>query len=177
MEYHKIDTERMTLSAIKDEDYPKLIEMLGTPSVMEWLFGVRPMTYDEAHRFVQECFTFGPSPSGLGVLRVKKSDEFAGFAGLLPCRYLYEDDFELGFALMESQWGQGYATEIGLAQISYGFAHFNVRRLLGLAHPQNTASLRALEKIGMRRIKLINTDQRGPRCVYAIYNQPESRRL
>jgi hypothetical protein len=42
-------------------------------------------------------------------------------------------------------------------------------RLLGLVHPQNIASMRALEKIGMTLLKTIHIiDQRGPRCLYII---------
>ncbi|HEX2966449.1 MAG TPA: GNAT family N-acetyltransferase [Syntrophorhabdaceae bacterium] len=163
-----IETARLVLCKIRSDDATGLTSMLSNPVVMKWLFGLGPMTDDEARRFIEEYFTFGRSLSGLGVLRVKSSDEFVGFAGLLPCRYLYEDDYEIGFALTQEHWGKGYATEIGTAQIAYGFDTFKVRRLLGLAHPQNTASLKTLEKIGMKPIKLINTDKRGPRCVYAI---------
>jgi RimJ/RimL family protein N-acetyltransferase len=57
-----------------------------------------------------------------------------------------------------------------MAQITFGFKNFDVPRLLGLAHPQNVASLRALEKIGMKLSKTIHTDERGPRCLYIIKN-------
>ncbi len=171
MDDNRIETERLILCGKKSNDEMRLANMLGNQTVMKWLFGVGPMDNDEATRFIREYFTFGKSQSGLGVLRVKESNDFAGFAGLLPCRYLYEDDYELGFALVPEHWGKGYATEIGKAQISYGFGTFDVRRLLGLAHPQNAASLKALEKIGMKPLKMINTDQRGPRCVYALYDR------
>ena len=163
-----IETERLVLRELRDSVMEPLMEMLSAPLVMRWLFGAAPMTVDEARRFVSENFTFGKQAYGLGVLCTKETDHFVGFAGLLPCRYLYEDDFELGFALREDSWGKGYATEIGAAQVEYGFKNFDVTRLLGLAHPQNIASLRTLEKIGMKLIKTIHTDQRGPRCLYII---------
>ena len=168
MHTRTIETERLVLREIRDADVPPLVEMLSAPVVMRWLFGIAPMTADEVRRFINEYFVFGKQAHGLGVLCTRKTESFVGFAGLLPCRYLYEDDFELGFALREDSWGKGYATEIGAAQIAYGFSSFDVRRVLGLAHPQNTASLRALEKIGMKLLKTINTEQRGPRCLYII---------
>jgi [ribosomal protein S5]-alanine N-acetyltransferase len=168
MHAHTIKTKRLLLRELRDADLPMLMEMLSAPMVMRWLFGSGPMLDDEANNFINENFVFGKQAHGLGVLCVRETNAFIGFAGLLPCRYLYEDDFELGFALREDAWGKGYATEIGAAQITYGFKNFEASRLLGLAHPQNTASLKALEKIGMKLLKLINTDQRGPRCVYCI---------
>ncbi len=163
-----IETKRLTLRELRNNDVSQLIEMLSDPPVMRWLFGSGPMTDDEARSFIDENFIFGKQIYGLGVLCVRDTEYFVGFAGLLPCRYLYEDDFELGFALRGESWGKGYATEIGIAQIEYGFKNFDVRRLLGLVHPKNMASRSALEKIGMKLIKTIHTDERGPRCVYMI---------
>jgi [ribosomal protein S5]-alanine N-acetyltransferase len=165
---HTIETKRLVLRELRDSDMQPLVEMLSTPLVMRWLFGTGPMTVDEARRFINENFTFGKQVNGLGVLCIKETGCFAGFAGLLPCRYLYEDDFELGFALQEDSWGKGYATEIGAVQVEYGFKNFDVRRLLGLVHPRNTASRRTLEKIGMKLFKTIHTEERGPRCIYII---------
>jgi [ribosomal protein S5]-alanine N-acetyltransferase len=168
MHAHTIETERLILRELRDGDTQPLLEMLSAPSIMRWLFGTAPMTADEARHFINENFIFGKQAYGLGVLCAKETEYFVGFAGLLPCRYLYEDDFELGFALQQDCWGNGYATEIAAAQISYGFNNFDVRRLLGLAHPQNTASMHTLEKIGMKLLKTIHVDQRGPRRIYTI---------
>jgi RimJ/RimL family protein N-acetyltransferase len=165
---YTIETKRLILRELRDSDMQPLMEMLSAPLVMRWLFGTGPMTDDEARRFINENFTFGKQDYGLGVLCTRETKYFVGFSGLLPCRYLYEDDFELGFALQEDSWEKGYATEIGAAQIEYGFKNFDVRRLLGLAHPRNTASLHTLEKIGMKLFKTIHTEERGPRCIYII---------
>jgi len=169
---YTIETKRLILRELRDSDMRPLMEMLSAPLVMRWLFGTGPMTDDGARRFINENFTFGKQDCGLGVLCTRETKYFVGFSGLLPCRYLYEDDFELGFALQEDSWGKGYATEIGTAQLEYGFKNFDVPRLLGLAHPQNIASLLALERIGMKLIKTIQTDQRGPRCLYIIKRNP-----
>jgi ribosomal-protein-alanine N-acetyltransferase len=168
MHTHTIETERLILRELRDGDARTLVEMLSAPPVMRWLFGNAPMMADEVRRFISENFVFGKLAYGLGALCTRETEYFVGFAGLLPCRYLYEDDFELGFALREDSWGKGYATEIGAAQIAYGFENYDVQRLLGLVHPQNTASLHTLEKIGMKLLKTINTNQRGTRRLYVI---------
>ena len=53
--------------------------------------------------------------------------EATAYAGLLHCRFLYDDDFELGCALQEDSWGKGYRTETSGTQIDYGFRNFEVR--------------------------------------------------
>ena len=60
------------------------------------------------------------------------------------------------------------ATEIGEAQLVFGFEQLECARLLGLVNPQNTASIRALEKLGMRCQGTVADPERGPRRVYVI---------
>lgn len=165
---YTMETERLFLRELRDSDREALMAMLGSETIMRLLFGGVPMTTQEAGAFINENFYFGREVCGIGVLCGKEGGSFVGFAGLLPCRYLNEHDFEIGVALQEDAQGKGYATEIGLGQIAYGFRNLPVDRLLALAHPDNTASLRAFEKLGMEFLKVIMTDKRGPRCIYVI---------
>jgi ribosomal-protein-alanine N-acetyltransferase len=165
---YTMETKRLILRELRDTDMEAIIAMLGSPTVMRLLFGGSPMTALEAQAFIDDNFYFGREVCGIGILCEKEEGVCVGFAGLLPCRYLNEDDFEIGVALQEDAQGKGYATEIGLAQIAYGFNNLHRDRLLALAHPENTASFRAFEKLGMEFLKVIETDKRGPRCIYVI---------
>ena len=86
----------------------------------------------------------------------------------MSCQYLGVEDFEFGVALQEDSWGKGYAREICEAHIKYGFENLGIDRVLALAHPQNVASLKVIENMGMRFLKEILTEERGPRRVYVI---------
>ena len=163
-----METKRLVLRELRDSDMEAIIAMLGSQTVMRLLFGGSPMTAQEAGVFINDNFYFGREICGIGVLCEKEDGSCVGFAGLLPCRYLKENDYEIGVALQEDAQGKGYATEIGMAQIAYGFKNLHVDRLLALAHPENTASLRAFEKLGMEFVQVIETDKRGPRCIYSI---------
>ena len=122
-----MESERLVLRGLQESDVVPLTEMLGSPRVMRWLFCSNPMGADDVRSFIEWDFTFGRLPYGLGVLSERNSGRFVGFAGLLHCRFLYDDDFELGCALQEDSWGKGYCTEISGAQIDYGFRNFEVR--------------------------------------------------
>jgi ribosomal-protein-alanine N-acetyltransferase len=50
-------------------------------------------------------------------------------------------------------WGQGVATEAGQAALRYGFETLGVEQVVGIVHPENMASRRVLEKLGMRLIE------------------------
>jgi RimJ/RimL family protein N-acetyltransferase len=58
---------------------------------------------------------------------------------------------EVLYMLDDGAWGKGYATEGATAARDYGFEHLELKQLVGLTHPDNLASQKVLEKIGMQR--------------------------
>ncbi len=163
-----LHSERLTLRGYRSGDLPALVELFGNPAAARHLFGGHPLGEDETKKFIEQEFTFGTQPIGLGSLVDTRSQVVVGFAGILPCGYLAEEDLEFGFALVENAWGKGYATEIGRRQVQYGFEDLRKSRLLALAHPENGASLRVLEKLGMTKKTRIEMQDRGPREVYVM---------
>ncbi|HEX3603951.1 MAG TPA: GNAT family protein [Steroidobacteraceae bacterium] len=57
---------------------------------------------------------------------------------------------DLGYMLGAEQWGKGYATEIALALIDAAFFDLRAQRVISTVDVNNAASIRVLEKIGMR---------------------------
>jgi ribosomal-protein-alanine N-acetyltransferase len=57
---------------------------------------------------------------------------------------------DLGYMLATAQWGQGYATEIALKLIDAAFLELRAHRVISTVDVNNAASIRVLEKIGMR---------------------------
>ena len=81
-----------------------------------------------------------------GACILKNSNELIGFTGLNP--YLPKQP-ELEWQFGVRFWGNGYATEIGKASIEKAFSTTDIISVYGMANPENKASMRALEKIGM----------------------------
>ena len=74
-----------------------------------------------------------------------------GWNGL---QYLPEtDEVEVGYLLSRPFWGQGLATEGAKAALVYGFKTLGLGEIIGLTHPENTASQNVLRKCGMRFIE------------------------
>jgi ribosomal-protein-alanine N-acetyltransferase len=57
---------------------------------------------------------------------------------------------DLGYMLSAEQWGNGYATEIALALVDAAFFDLRAQRVISTVDVNNAASIRVLEKIGMR---------------------------
>ena len=64
-----------------------------------------------------------------------------------------EGDVEIGFSVMPSRQGSGYATEIAEALIRNAFADLRVRKVIAHTTPSNLASCKVLEKCGFRRTR------------------------
>jgi ribosomal-protein-alanine N-acetyltransferase len=167
----RLESERLILRPTRSSDIAALSEMLGDPKIMKYLFGGEPLTPEEAEKFIRASFSFEEDDGvGMGTLIEKHGQGIVGFAGLVKCSYLGEEDFELGFVIKGSVQKSGYATEIGKQQIEFGFGELNCQRLLALAHPENDISLHILkDKLGMRMmLEEIITNDRGPRRLLCL---------
>jgi [ribosomal protein S5]-alanine N-acetyltransferase len=164
-----LTTPRLILRATVEADISILQDLIfGDSDVMRFAFSGAPMAGEAAEDFMRRFFTFGGRLTGMAVLTEKPAGEVIGFAGLSPCDALGTDDFEIGFVLARRAWGRGIATEIGEAQLAFGFEQLKCGRLLGMVDPRNAPSIHALEKLGMRYRATIADPKRGSRSVYVI---------
>jgi len=70
-----------------------------------------------------------------------------GWNGL---QYLPEsEETEVGYLLARPLWGQGLATEGARVSLEFGFSELKCTTIIALAHPDNGASRRVMEKLGM----------------------------
>jgi ribosomal-protein-alanine N-acetyltransferase len=167
-----LTTPRLVLRTATELDIPIMRErVLGDSEVMRYVFQGGPMSEERAEYIMRKHFTFGDSLTGIAVLTEKPAGEIIGFAGLFPCGALEADDLEIGFVLARHAWGRGIATEIGEAQLAFGFEQLNRARLLGLVDPRNGASIHALTKLGLRYVKDVAEPRRANRSVYCIEAQ------
>src|SRR4051812_6291787 len=67
-------------------------------------------------------------------------------------------DVELGYTLARAAWGHGYATETAGALVEHAFGALRFPRVMAQVEPDNLASRRVLEKLGMT--------ERGVRVAY-----------
>ena len=70
-----------------------------------------------------------------------------GWCGL---QYLPDtDEIEIGYLLAKPFWGQGLTTEAAIAGQRWAFEHLDLQELVAIIHPENIASIRVAEKLGM----------------------------
>jgi RimJ/RimL family protein N-acetyltransferase len=80
--------------------------------------------------------------------------QLANFFGVLSGFFHQEIDgtseIEIGYRLHPNYWNKGLATEAAQAVRDHAFRDLNLSRLISLIHPENAASRRVAEKIGLQ---------------------------
>jgi ribosomal-protein-alanine N-acetyltransferase len=77
------------------------------------------------------------------------SGDVIGVAGLVLVE-LVGPDVELVYEIERDHWGRGIATEVAGACLDVAFEQLGLARVVALSYPENTASVRVMQKIGMR---------------------------
>lgn len=57
---------------------------------------------------------------------------------------------EIGWRLRRAHWGRGYATEAARPVLHYGFTEAGLDRIVSIPWAENLASIRVMEKLGLR---------------------------
>jgi len=78
---------------------------------------------------------------------LKENKEVIGWCGLNKTE---KQETDIGFRLLKKYWGSGYATEAVGAFLEFGFTGMGLTMILGRTLKANTASVRVLEKAGMK---------------------------
>lgn len=158
-------TQRLILREMRPTDVESLHRLFSDPLLMRfWPVFTQAETEawvaGEMRHYAQDGF-------GLWAITFKDSDEAIGDCGLV--RHVVDGAMEtdIGWHVLRAHWGQGYATEAARASRDYAFAHVGVERLVAQIHPENYASRRVAEKIGMRLLKEYQ-HWRGLRLLYVL---------
>ena len=84
------------------------------------------------------------------------------------------DEIEIGYRYFPQFWGLGLCTEISTALLEYGFLKVGLDRIVGISNPENKASIRVLEKIGLKYER--NAHYYGVDVVYYGLNREDFRK-
>jgi ribosomal-protein-alanine N-acetyltransferase len=80
---------------------------------------------------------------------LKSSGELIGRCGPMVKQIGGASEVELGYSFARDHWGQGYATEAASAALHHSSRVLAQRRVVAIIDPENRASIRVAEKIGM----------------------------
>lgn len=166
-----LETERLTLRYLTEEDLPALHGVLSKENVMyAWEHGFsEEESADFLHRMMrryEEC--------GYAYFAAieKKTGAFIGVIGLLPEEIEGEKCVGVGYILDDRFWGKGYATEGADACLVHAFRVLKATRVIADIRPENIASRNVAKRLGMKEEGVFDKFYYGkhmPHIIYAAY--------
>ena len=135
-------TERLLLRRVTVDDAPAIHAYMSDPEVTRWL----PEGQLDAEQTL--AFIAENEARMLAVIR-RDTGELAGNVMLHP--WFGPQTYEIGWAFAQAHWGRGYATEAARALMVRAFETLDAHRVVATCQPQNPASWRVMEKLGLRR--------------------------
>ncbi|MEP7358142.1 MAG: GNAT family N-acetyltransferase [Anaerolineales bacterium] len=144
-------TPRLSLREFGPDDFAALREIDGDAEILRWR-SRRTITPAMTREFLaQAAATAQEQPRQQYALAVtlRPAGTLIGQAGLTIVTTRYDEAF-MWYSINRRYWGQGYMTEAARRLLEFGFETAGLRRIFAECHPDNTASARVMEKIGLR---------------------------
>ena len=156
-----LETDRMLLREFTLADADLLFELDNDPEVMRYINGGLPVPRIEIEDDVLPAFIgYHQRGDGYGFWAAieKNSNRFLGWFHLRPQHGSNPLEPELGYRLHRFAWNRGLATEGSIALIDYGFKNLGVEHITAETMVVNVASIRVMQKAGMRQIRLFRAE-------------------
>lgn len=145
MLFSDVETPRLCLRALAASDWPAVFAYMSDPHVTAFL---PEGTLDQE---AARAFALGHSSENSKAVAVveKASAQVIGHMPFHP--WFAPETYEIGWVFSRARQGRGYATEAAQALLAHAFGALKAHRVIATCQPENAASWRVAEKLGLRR--------------------------
>lgn len=163
----RILTRRLILRTIEEKDLKDICEYGMDEQTGKYMI-YWPKTEEEIKRFIHDCkdALTAANPYWVEfVLQLASANKVIGSVSLL----MKNGAAEVGWMSNKQYWNRGYMSEAVEAVFAYAFQKLNVQKVTATCWDQNIASIRVMEKCGMKRIseeKDCRFNKKGKEIIY-----------
>lgn len=145
-------TERLVLRRWEERDREPFAALNSDPQVMRFFRST--MTPAESDQFLDRIERgFEQHGFGLWAVQLRSTGQLIGFTGLawqtFPAHFT--PAVEVGWRLIPSAWGYGYATEAARAALEFGFGPAGLTDVVSMTAVLNEPSQAVMRRLGMTR--------------------------
>jgi len=144
----EIETSRLRLRQFTLNDLDELYRIYRDPDLSQYIANEKPLSLEQT-KAALTCIIENWQKHNFGVWAViyKKYQKLIGHCGL---KFLENtSEIQVGYLLLKAYWGRGLGTEAASSVLNYGFEVVNLPKIVAVTKPDNIASRRVMEKIGM----------------------------
>ncbi len=162
-----IQTDRLILRRLCADDAAFILELVNDPDWLRYIGDKGVRNLDDARGYIENGPVASYARHGFGLWRVERRDDGTpiGMCGLIKRDTL--EDVDIGFAYLPRFRGCGYAREAARATLAYAAESIGLRRVVAITSPDNAASGRLLEAIGLSFERLLDLARNDPVRLYA----------
>lgn len=146
-----IHSERLQLTEIKADQRQFVYDLFNDPDCIRFIGdrGIRSLA--DAQDYLEQKLIHSYQQHGYGLFQVslKDRDEALGICGLV--KRDADNPPDIGFAFLPEYRAQGYCSEAGEAVLNWAKKHAISDTILAYTNPDNVASIRVLEKLGLKK--------------------------
>jgi RimJ/RimL family protein N-acetyltransferase len=141
-----LETERLRLRWLREDDFEEYAKMCRDPEVMRFLGGTLMTDVEIWRQMASIMGHWYFRGYGIWAAEEKSSGRLIGRIGCLnPIGW---PAFEVGWTLARDCWGKGYATEGARRAMAYAFNELDRDHVISLIAPDNVSSIRVAERLG-----------------------------
>jgi ribosomal-protein-alanine N-acetyltransferase len=139
-------TERLAIRRYTMDDLAEFYSMNGDEEVMRFIR--TPQTLEQSTEFLAKIIKDYDEHPGRGrwYMFTKNDRKFVGSFAIIPVEN--SEKWQLGYALLKTNWGKGYASEVVKAGIDYAFNRLGFVEIAAITYTGNIASQKVLLKNG-----------------------------
>ena len=151
-----IVTERLQIQPVSINDAEFILTLLNSKSWIQNIGNRNVHTIEEAQKYIESRMLPQLKEKGYGnnIVQLRSTGETIGTAGIYHRPGLGIPD--IGFAFLEEYQGKGYGSESAYHVMNMGFRDYDIPAMSAITLPSNKASVRLLEKLGMKYVKMIH---------------------
>jgi ribosomal-protein-alanine N-acetyltransferase len=143
-------TPRLALRRFTLADLDLLSRLQSDPDVMRYVGGVKSRADTEV-LLNERILNYYEQHPGLGIWATIERASGTCIGQHLLNHIRGESIVQVGYLLFPEHWGRGYATEMSIRLLLYGFGELAIERIAGITDLPNVDSQRVLLKAGLLR--------------------------
>lgn len=163
-----METERLYLRRMTNDDFEEVKEMLFNPKVMyAWEY---TFTEQDVKDWIKKNLDkYQKCSLGYFLVIDKTSNKVLGQAALMPDEIDGKTYYEIGYIFKPENWHKGYATECASALADYAFKTLGCNEVIFEIKPDNILSIHVAERLGAKISGSFYKNVRGKEMKHLIF--------
>ena len=150
-----LETERLLLRPLTADDLDFIFHHFSDPAIYRYLVDEEPLlTRTQAQSIIEFYAETTGKSYNRWVLVLKSEERPIGTCGYHQWHKSHYRA-EIGYDLEKASWQQGLMIEALKAVIGFGFEKMSLNRIGAMVHPENSASIRLLARVGFQKEGLL----------------------